>query len=1644
MKIKLSIICLFVGITVSFGQCPINNLTTTTPVSCNGGSDGTATANPSNGTAPYSIVWTAPSGPPQNGATAVGLSAGVTYTLTINDATPCAALVEFVTVAQPSPLSLATSSTTVTCFGGSDGTASVVATGGTPPYSYSWPVGGQSTQNISGQMAGTYTVKVTDANLCTATANVVIAQPSNPYGVVNGSATVCNGANTGTLTLTAFTGTVLNWQSSTDLGVSWTVIANTTPTLNYTNLTLNTEYEAVVQNGACGSSTSTIATITMAASSVGGTINGSATVCAGANAGSLTVTGNTGNVLNWESSTDGGITWITIANTGTSQSYSNLTVTTAYRVIVQSGSCPAATSASGTITVNNASVGGTIASSATVCSGANAGTLTLSGNSGNIIKWQFSTNGGASWNNIANITAAQNYNNLIITTEYIAVVQSGVCPSINSSIANITVNPVSAGGTIAGSATVCSGANGGVLTLSANTGNVVSWESSTDGGATWNTIINNGLTQNYSNLTITTAYRAIVQSGVCASATSAAATVTVNPVSVGGTTSGSATVCSGVNAGTITLAGFTGTVLNWQFSTNGGGSWTNLVNTTNSQSYLNLNTTTEYMAVVQSGVCASANSSVSTVTVSPASAGGTVSGSATVCAGANGGTLTLSGNTGNIIRWESSTDGGTTWVTITNTTTTQGYNNLNVTTSYRAIVQSGACAAVPSATATVTVNPVSVGGTTSGSATVCSGANAGTITLSGFTGSIIKWQFSTNGGATWTDIANITASQTYTNINTTTSYVAVVQSGVCAASNSSVSTVTVSPASVGGTIAASATVCSGSNSGILTLTGNTGNILNWESSVDGGTTWVSVVNSSATQGYNNLTITTSYRAIIQSGVCAPVASASATITVNPVSAGGTTSGAATVCSGANAGTITLSGFTGSITKWQFSTNGGASWTDIANTTASQTYNNLIISTEYIAVVQSGVCAPANSPPTTITVTPPSVGGNVTGSATVCSGSNNGTLTLNGSTGNILRWESSTDGGTTWVTITNTTTTQGYNNLTITTMYRAIVQSGVCVSAISASATVTVNPVSVGGTTLGSTTVCSGVNAGTITLSGFTGNILHWASSIDNGVTWTNIVNTTATQTYTNLNITTEYMAVVQSGVCASANSTVSTITVNPASVGGLLAANASVCSGSNGGTLHLTGYTGTILRWETSTDGGNTWLTDMSSIDTANYHNLTITTQYRVIVQNGVCPSVPSDTAKITVSPVSIGGTTAGAAIVCSGANSGTITLSGYVGNITSWASSTDGGITYTTIANTTASQTYTNLNTSTLYVAIVKSGVCSRDTSLSTLITVNPTPVANFTVAPVCIGQTSVFVNTSTVSSGILQFTMWDFADSTSSTATNPIHVYANPGTYAVTLKVITDKGCVNSVTINAVVNPLPNPTITPSGPLDFCFGGSVTLTGVNGLAYAWSTGDTTQSIIVTASGTYTLVVTNPATGCVNSDSIKVVVWPLPVVFAGNDTTISLGFSYTLNATGGVIYSWAPATGLSNPNIYNPIAEPLVTTNYILTVTDNNGCVNTDALNIYVIDDYLFTVANVLTPNGDGLNDVWNIMNIENYPDNSVTIFNRYGQEVFSESPYKNDWDGIYGGQLLPDGTYYYVLKFAKSSKIFKGGVTIVDGKKN
>ncbi len=156
----------------------------TTGVSCFGGNNGAVNITATGGTAGYSYLWS-------NSATSedlTGLSTG-TYTVTVTDAHSCTAAGSFA-VTQPTALSVTGAATPVSCFGGSNGTVSIMPSGGTAPYAYSWTPGGAATQNLTGKAAGTYTVTITDRNGCMKTASYTITQPSRLLvGAITASST---------------------------------------------------------------------------------------------------------------------------------------------------------------------------------------------------------------------------------------------------------------------------------------------------------------------------------------------------------------------------------------------------------------------------------------------------------------------------------------------------------------------------------------------------------------------------------------------------------------------------------------------------------------------------------------------------------------------------------------------------------------------------------------------------------------------------------------------------------------------------------------------------------------------------------------------------------------------------------------------------------------------------------------------------------------------------------------------------------------------------------------------------------------------------------------------------------------------------------------------------------------------------------------------------------------------------------------------------------------------------------------------------------------------------------------------------------------------------------------------------------------
>lgn len=188
----------------------------------------------------------------------------------------------------------------------------------------------------------------------------------------------------------------------------------------------------------------------------------------------------------------------------------------------------------------------------------------------------------------------------------------------------------------------------------------------------------------------------------------------------------------------------------------------------------------------------------------------------------------------------------------------------------------------------------------------------------------------------------------------------------------------------------------------------------------------------------------------------------------------------------------------------------------------------------------------------------------------------------------------------------------------------------------------------------------------------------------------------------------------------------------------------------------------------------------------------------------------------------------------------------------------------------------------------------------------------------------------------------------------------------------------------------------------------------------------------------TYTLLVNN--SGCLDSSHVTVTVLATPTITVTTPVTVKEGSQVTLNASGASTYFWQPdSVSIFGANTADPQVSPNASTVYTVVGIGADGCPGFNHVDVIVIPDSELTFYNTFTPNGDGINDTWFVGNLDLFiTTNTLTVYNRYGKEVYSAQPYLNNWDGTSLGSDLPDATYYYILDTGKGTK-YKGSVTII-----
>ena len=565
-------------------------------------------------------------------------------------------------------------------------------------------------------------------------------------------------------------------------------------------------------------------------------------------------------------------------------------------------------------------------------------------------------------------------------------------------------------------------------------------------------------------------------------------------------------------------------------------------------------------------------------------------------------------------------------------------------------------------TPTVKVNTIVV----SASQTIASGATPAALTLSGNTTAIVRWEKAIDFAFTIPKpIANTTTTLTAPEIGALTVptyFRAVVKNGFSTA-YSTVITISMIKTTVHGTISNSQTIVSGLTPATLTITGNNGPIVLWQKSTDlAFTTPINISNSTTVLTGNSigaLTAITYFRAQVQNCTCAP--EFTNTVTITPVAI--TVPGVLTANQTVTDAHLTLSTYSGTIVEWEScdSADFSTTVTTIANllptynTTALGTSNGLKYFRVKIRAADNSISY-SNVAPIIITgivvpfVTSTSLANDQASHPTALTAD----LTLSPYTGTIVRWESSENSdfsGT--ITSINTTdpnyTAPTVGSTTKTVYYRVVLQNPNSLVVYSNTSSISVRAITtptVG--TLASTQVPNTITAD-LNLTGSSGTILGWESSLDpsfEAATTTVIpLNQTNNSGYNIINTSTisddgpavlkYYRVVFQNPGSAIVYSNLANINIFVLD-GGIVNASQTFCSPGTPAALALVGSTGTILRWESSTDGFSSNIVTIINTSSAFPFTGTLntTTSYRAVVQGNV------KTKNATAAVITIAGTT--------------------------------------------------------------------------------------------------------------------------------------------------------------------------------------------------------------------------------------------------------------------------------------------------------------------------------------------------------------------------------------------------------------------
>jgi uncharacterized delta-60 repeat protein/gliding motility-associated-like protein len=1358
-----------------------------------------------------------------------------------------------------------------------NGTSQVLtATGGT---GYQWSrngtvIGGATGATYAATAAGTYSVVLT-SNGCSAPAFNTATVTVN----ASPSGAILPAAASfcagGSQLLTTSGGTAYQWQKD-GTPISGATGASYMATESGT-------YSVVIYNGACPAPASNTASITVTPAPAGTVSPANAPICPG---GTQTLTATGGTAYQWKK--DG------VAITGaTGATYTAITAGT-YTVTVYQGTCAAAASNASVITVSASPSGSITPATAGICPGGSQ-VLTVTGGT----SYQWSRDGVP----IPGATGATY--NAMQTGTYSAIINNGTCsgPAANTSIITVSTSP--SGPITPASATICPG---GAQVLTATGGDSYQWVR--DGVAI------SGATRATYTATAGGNYSVMLSANGCTGPASNTAVITVATAPSGAITPATASICEG---GSQLLTASGGSSYQWQKDGVA-------INGATGATY-GATTAGTYSVLITTNNCTAPASNIATVTVNPLPAGTISPASSTICPG---GMQTLTATGGTSYQW--SRDG------IAIPGATDATYTVSVAGNYTVLVRNGACSAMASNTAVVTVGAAPSGTISPASAAICTGGSQ-LLTATGGT----SYQWSRNG----VPIPSATGA-TYTATETGT-YSVLIINGACNGPASNTVTVTTTAAPSGTVTPATASICTG-GSQILTATGGT----SYQWSRDG------VAITGATGATYTATGGGTYTTMIFTGSCSGAASNQAIITVAASPSGAISPSAATLCAGKSQ-VLTATG----ADMYQWQKDGAA----IAGATGAS-YSATTAGTYTVLLTKNNCTAPASNA-AVITVTPLPSGSVTPASSSICTG---GSQVLSTSGGTSYQWmlDGSVIPGA--VSSSYTATAPG--------TYTVMIINGPCSAPAANSATITLSAAPSGSVSPAAATLCTG---GSQVLTATGGTAYQWTL---NGTPITGATSATYTATTTGT-----YGVLLTNGSCAGPASNTAVISMGAAPTGSITPATATVCAGASqtftatGGTSYQWRLNGTPISGATgptytatmagtysvilsngscsvpasneailavtplpsgaispltvticnggsqvlTASGGSSyqWMFDGAPVNGATSATYTATQAGRYtasITQNG-CMAPAPDTATVTVSSAPSGTITPAAATICTG-GAQTFTATGG----TSYQWSRDGmTITGATAASYTASLAGT-------YSVIIYNGTCSGPAVNTAVLTVGMAPTGAITPAAVSICEGSSQVLTATGGTSY----QWFLNGALIAGATGANLTATVGGTYSVTLFSGTcNVPATNTATVT--VKPKLSGTISPAA-ATICPGSSQVLTFTGSGSMQWYlegtaiSGATGTNYSATTAGTYTVMLIENGCSAPASNSAVITTSTAP---SGSITPASAaicsGGSQLLTATGGTAYQWY-VDGSAIPGAVSATYTAMQPGTYSVVIS-NGGC---------------------------------------------------------------------------------------------------------